>query len=317
MLIWDTGEYSILPYRESKQAKKSSSEESDDSEPINFQHGLSESQKLHDAFQQCRIRIRLHGTRLPQNYTVSLRLSKDDYRSEQPGPPKRRRRRLSPGPARRETQQTSSSESESHASTSSSAPFAVLKKAQLASFRRTASPPLKDHHTTAGHTSPSDYSNTNKKRPTELAFLHTNHPSKPNSANKVSKITSAYFENENENKDEDEDEDEDELETTRLTNTYPGGAINTISSIHQRRWFLTLDRHNSGFVPQLNKATGHKTWVRRWRADDGTRDGFERFHVLGREVERSVVTGRLAKDILKDEGVEGFVPRGGWRGVVE
>lgn len=305
-MIWDTGEYSILPYRESKQAQKSSSEESDDSEPINSQQGLSESQKLHDAFQQGRIRIRLHGTRLPHNYTVSLRLSKDDYRSEQPGPPRWRRKKLSPRPARRETPQTSSSESESDASASSTTPFAVLKKDQLTSFRRTASPPLKDHHTTAGHTSPSDHSNTSRKRPTEPALLHTNHPSKPNPINKVSNRTGAHSEDEN-----------DELETTRLTNTYPGGATNTISSIHQRRWFLTLDRHNSGFVPQPNRATGLKQWVRRWRADDDTRDGFERFHVLGREVERSVVTGRLAREILEDEGVEGFVPRGGWRGVVE
>jgi hypothetical protein len=50
---------------------------------------------------------------------------------------------------------------------------------------------------------------------------------------------------------------------------------------------------------------------------DGTREGFERFHVLGMEVERSVVTGRLAGEILADEGVDGFVPRRGWRGVVE
>ena len=45
--------------------------------------------------------------------------------------------------------------------------------------------------------------------------------------------------------------------------------------------------------------------------------GFEKFHVLGRDHERSVVTGRLAKDILMDEGVENYVPRGKWRAVVE
>ena len=38
---------------------------------------------------------------------------------------------------------------------------------------------------------------------------------------------------------------------------------------------------------------------------------------MGREVERSVVTGRLASEILEDEGVEGYVPRGLWRPVVE
>jgi hypothetical protein len=55
----------------------------------------------------------------------------------------------------------------------------------------------------------------------------------------------------------------------------------------------------------------------RQRNSDGTRDGFERFHVLGREVERSVVTERLVREVLADEGIEGFVPSGGWRGVVK
>jgi len=50
--------------------------------------------------------------------------------------------------------------------------------------------------------------------------------------------------------------------------------------------------------------------VRKQRSD-GSRDGFERFHVLGRKVEMSVVTGRFATEIIRDEGVEGFVPRGG------
>jgi hypothetical protein len=45
--------------------------------------------------------------------------------------------------------------------------------------------------------------------------------------------------------------------------------------------------------------------------------GFEPFFVRGREVERSVVTGRLAGEVLRDEGVEGFVGRRGWRAVLE
>lgn len=45
--------------------------------------------------------------------------------------------------------------------------------------------------------------------------------------------------------------------------------------------------------------------------------GFESFHVLGREVETSVVTGRTAADIARDEGLEGYKPRGGWKAVVE
>ena len=45
--------------------------------------------------------------------------------------------------------------------------------------------------------------------------------------------------------------------------------------------------------------------------------GFEAFFVRGRDVERSVVTGRTADEVMVDEGVEGFVGRKGWRAVLE
>lgn len=48
----------------------------------------------------------------------------------------------------------------------------------------------------------------------------------------------------------------------------------------------------------------------------GARDDGE-FLVLGRDVERSIVTGRTAEEVMRDEGVEGFVGRKGWKGVVE
>ena len=51
--------------------------------------------------------------------------------------------------------------------------------------------------------------------------------------------------------------------------------------------------------------------------EDGRLGGFEPFFVRGREVERSVVTVRTGGEVLGDEGVEGFVGRKGWRGVVE
>jgi hypothetical protein len=99
------------------------------------------------------------------------------------------------------------------------------------------------------------------------------------------------------------DTDTDEDTTTRLTNAYPG-STNSIGSIHQRHWFLQLDRQNSGFV--LDKSGGGKgKWV----------GGFEPFLVRGREHERSVVTGRLAREVESDEGIEGFVGRGGWTGI--
>lgn len=99
---------------------------------------------------------------------------------------------------------------------------------------------------------------------------------------------------------------------TRLTNAYPG-AVNSIGSIHQRRWFITLDRANSGFVRDAKS----KIWKRKLPSspDQGTM-GFEPFYVRGPEFERSVVTGRTGNDVLKDENVDGFTPRRGWRAVL-
>jgi len=39
--------------------------------------------------------------------------------------------------------------------------------------------------------------------------------------------------------------------------------------------------------------------------------------VLGTEAERSVVTGRLAREVESDEGVEGFVGRANWEPVLK
>lgn len=100
-----------------------------------------------------------------------------------------------------------------------------------------------------------------------------------------------------------------------MTNAY-AGATNNIGSVYQRKWYLSMDRASSGFSLVRDKRTGIRTW-RRTRGPDGTTYGFEKFWVMGREVERSVVTGRLAKDIMEDEGVEGYVPRGLWRPVME
>ncbi|KAL1611814.1 hypothetical protein SLS60_000034 [Paraconiothyrium brasiliense] len=106
---------------------------------------------------------------------------------------------------------------------------------------------------------------------------------------------------------QDIDTDEDEDAQTRLNNAYPG-STNTIGSVHQRAWFILLDRASSGFV----QSRGPGLWVRRGHAKG---EGFEPFLVLGREVESSVVTGRLAKEVESDEGVEGFVGRAGWVGI--
>ena len=127
---------------------------------------------------------------------------------------------------------------------------------------------------------------------------------------------------------------------TRLTNAYPG-ASNTIGSVHQRQWFITLDRANSGFVHSSSSTEPSResdapkrkspTWVRRWTrasSSDANRDsdtgrsrrgytGFEAFYVRGPAVENSIVTGRTAADIMTDEGVTGWIGRRGWKPVIE
>jgi len=67
---------------------------------------------------------------------------------------------------------------------------------------------------------------------------------------------------------------------------------------------------------------GSKTWRRVCMDDDSQRErGGARddggFVVLGRDIERSIVTGRTADEVMGDEGVEGFVGRRGWMAVVE
>ena len=113
-----------------------------------------------------------------------------------------------------------------------------------------------------------------------------------------------------------------EEEETRRTNAYPG-ATNSIGSVHQRGWYTSLDRLGSGFVRESSGGgvNGRTTrWAQR-RVDSGVNgeeqfSGFEPFYVRGRDVERSVVTGRTAAEVMRDEGVEGYVSRKGWRGKV-
>lgn len=111
-------------------------------------------------------------------------------------------------------------------------------------------------------------------------------------------------------------DDNVDLEIQR-NNAYTG-SYNTIGSIHQRRWWLSLDRENSGFEPKRGLDSSNpskKTWVRK-QSGDGLL-GFDQFYVRGPDFERSVVTGRLGSDVLSDEKVEGFVPRMRWRPVLK
>ena len=249
MLLWDIGEYEVLQYR-------GSPDDSDVDEPGHSSYvetfsGPKEVEKLHESFQQRKIRLRLHGTRLPHVYTVALRMTKENFRSEQPKGPSRRRRRVEPKLSSRQ-------ESHSSSADSSETPLFNRRRKEVASLHRTESPPS------------------------------------------ISAANAASG---------------DESELIRHNNAYTG-ATNDIGSVHQRKWYLALDRQASGFKPVRDKKTGTRSWVRK-KGDGGTLQGFEKFRVMGRDVERSVVSGRLASDILQDEGVVGYVPRVLWRPITE
>lgn len=110
---------------------------------------------------------------------------------------------------------------------------------------------------------------------------------------------------------EGEDEAEEEYARIRRDNAYPG-ATNSIGSVHQRRWYLTLDQANSGFVHDRSPS-GDKGYWKRGIAGEW----FAAFFVRGPEYERSVATGRLSEEVMADEGVDGFVARKMWRPIIE
>ncbi|KAH8428604.1 uncharacterized protein LDX57_006300 [Aspergillus melleus] len=258
MIIWDTGQYEILPYYEELSGPETDDSRSNVSSDLSvIGDQISDSEKLHQAFQNRKIRLRLHGTRLPPGYTIILRLAKSmDTRQSTHTPKKRRRRKLS-------------------------------------AKARDARPP-----STSSSGSPSERGGSGTPAP-----RHSDQKQDTNSS--VSPSLLAHSDS------------EDDLDhQIRLNNAYPG-STNSIGSIHQRRWFITLDRVNSGFQDELNPHTGRKQWVRRQDANTGRLLGFDPFYVRGPEVERSVVTARLGKDVLEDEDVTGFVGRRGWRAVLE
>lgn len=102
-------------------------------------------------------------------------------------------------------------------------------------------------------------------------------------------------------------------------NAYPGSS-NTIGSIHQRKWYLSLARENSGFE-RSNVSSGYENSTskqRVWKRKP-TRDGalgFDVFYVRGPEIERSIVTSRRGQDVLHDEEVADFQPRKGWKAIL-
>ncbi|OGM47022.1 hypothetical protein ABOM_003654 [Aspergillus bombycis] len=256
MIIWDTGEYEILPYRPEQTLPETDDSRSDISSDrsISTVDSKTDNEKLRQAFHNRKIRLRLHGTKLPQNYTIILRLDKDRDFRRNPTTPRKQRRRTIPN----------------------------LKRGPSTSSSGSSPPPSKSDST------------------------GTPAPGVSNETLFASKTPGG----------EHSDEDDDIDEQIRTNNAYPG-AVNSIGSVHQRRWFVTLDRVNSGFVVKAGSGPGGKMWARKWDPATGRLLGFVPFCVRGPEVERSVVTGRLGMDVLEDEGVADFVPRRGWRAVLE
>lgn len=233
LLIWDTGTYSVLPSKKSQTEMPSLQTTGDESETDQdaTRDYRYDNDKLIEAFHSRHIRLRLHGTRLPKDYTITLRLlSNNDNPFHKPAVQRRRKRTVA------------RNRRPSHTSDSDSTPIASNA--------------------------------ANDDQNTQVDDLDT-------------------------------DSEEDAL--TRAQNAYTG-STNSIGSVHQRRWFVLLDRSSSGFEQNGDK------WVRRL-SPDGELGGFDPFVVRGRDHERSIVTGRLARELESDEGCVGYIGRGGWKSI--
>lgn len=235
LLMWDTGEYEVLARSEEKSRRPLTDDEASDRDHLELENNSSESEKLFKAFQTRHLRLRLHGVKLPKNYTISLRLPRANDKSAQPGRPRHKRRRMDRPNASKAKALETDSESDS---------------APTAEYESEGTPAVNDM----------------------AAALAS---------------------------------EDDEDTTIRANNAYTGSE-NTIGSIHQRHWFLTLDRRSSGFRKARNGPDAGQ-WVGDW----------EPFFVYGRDQERSVVTGRAADDVMADEGIEKFMGRKMWRPIIE
>lgn len=231
LMIWDTGEYEILPWKQN--ATQTTDDELSDTGRDSKTDTRSQSEKLFAAFQERHIRLRLNGRRLPSGYTVLFRLPPANDHSRQPRQPRRKRRRVDPAQAaKRDTLDETDSDASEAEFDSSAVVVDDEDAAAIAS-------------------------------------------------------------------------EDDEDSTIRATNAYTG-ANNTIGSVHQRNWFVSLDKRNSGFRWARN-GPEEQRWIGSWQP----------FFVRGRDHERSIVTGRNADEVMKDEGVAKFVGRKMWRPIME
>ncbi|KAI9701746.1 MAG: hypothetical protein M1820_006374 [Bogoriella megaspora] len=270
LLIWDTGEYEVLPRANPSRAAETDDELSDgDDLPSEAEDRRPEPLKLVEAFRsvsalsrnyyllnrdrkQRHIRLRLRGMKLPKNYTINMRLPSANAQVT----PKR--------------------------------PRFSRKRGRIA---------RSDTKT------PAEFS-TDDENAHGVASGEEDGSGDDDAAGMAS------------------DGSGDEDEQIRTNNAYPG-ATNSIGSVHQRHWLITLDHLASGFV-RNRKGTPGERWKRGTSLERGEQGalveelgGWEPFYVRGRDEERSVVTGRLAKEIMDDEGVKNYAGRKMWRPILE
>ncbi|KAH8179296.1 DNA polymerase ligase (LigD) domain-containing protein [Sarocladium implicatum] len=280
LLIWDTGTYSILP-RRSKYAPSldpSSPTFSPSSSPSSSSSSLpqTQQQKLHAAFQSRKIRIRLYGSKLPDPYVLNLRLTKPEDAAGR------------------------------------------LRSKRAPKFRRQRGGSINVSKTPETSSSSSSSSEDETQVLTGKA---EDDATEDGNGIQDPQVTSAM------------ERELRELEDAevRATNAYPG-ARNSIGSVHQRRWYLSLDRAASGFAKKRGGARWEFTKNEKGNGDNASQgastgetfdDREEKsgrlvwpFYVRGSQWERSVVTGRTGADVLRDEGVKGFIPRKGWTPVL-
>ncbi|KAK7518886.1 DNA polymerase ligase-domain-containing protein [Phyllosticta citriasiana] len=281
LLIWDTGEYEVLdrPSPTAGDETDSSTSSSDDLESTRAEAAQQpQNERLIDAFQKSRITLRLHGTRLPPNYTINMWLPSAN-------------RNPRGAKKNRPTQQT-------------------IRRRRLRRSNR---------HTTLHHHENSTRTSTSMPRPPPPSI----DPDSDSSDSSDPGALAADQEDADEealNKCDDDDDGEEAAAAIRAANAYTG-ATNSIGSVQSRQWYVSLNKALSGlpFPSSTSSCSLSPAKSTKKRNDEewGWRDAGGAFLVHGPEIERSVVTGRLAADVMADEGVAaGFVPRRGWRAIL-
>jgi hypothetical protein len=288
LLIWDTGTYEVLERRSKFDPKidPASEEEKEDGDDRgkDWVKPNTEQEKLHIAFRRRKILLKLNGRKLPRPYVINLRLTK-----QEDGAGRIKASRSAAGPRRRRRAPKRNGKA------SSKGAGAPVETSSSSDYRDSDSDSEADApelcHEAAGAGKADD-----------------------SAAKKDTKAVSAMERELRELEDEE----------VRRTNAYTG-ATNTIGSIHQRRWYLSMHRMSCGFAKRCKN--GRTSWEPAGEPNSQEQENFDDvgndaarftypFYVRGPAEERSVVTGRQAKDIMRDEGVQGFVTRAFWKPVV-